>query len=444
MLKILIMLVIGVAAAGTAQAAPPPNPVDPAVRGEWLAFAWIDLQPLARGGDDSPRAATAELLRGALSSGLGALGVPSEGDQRVLKESLDAAVGGAPVAIWLVPAVPGERSAVNARIWSPDGSTRDVGEQLPTEDHRLRMYATVLGPEGFAEWPAHRQAVGGVAPAGEPLIELAFNVDAIRQQCPSEFAGSSGVTSDGGGMRGHNLLGALRVANARVLGLHARLIPADAVSPRDPALPRIGATANATYAGPPLLIVEASWSARSQPPGTVHHAALTLPYWPVAQLGTLGPNEAAFVLAARASWRPVVDRVLDVYHASLPPATSPAFASLRQRWLTSHGDALGRLISGTEPWVAWSCQLRGDDRGRLAWRVRLRPDASPEGASRLLDELTVDLGQFRAAESGAACARSQPSPRWAGLAVRWCVDGSTPGSPATIRGTLGFETPPAR
>lgn len=418
MLRVLMLLAVLTLAGATASATEP-APVDPGVRGEWLAFVWLDLRPLADGDHDASREAAADLLKGATLAGLGAFGAPSADDRNVIEEAAHAAAAGRPVAVWIVPAAPGERSAVNARVWGDDGSARDIGTVLPPDDHRLQAAAGVLGPEGFAEWPAHRRAVEGVRPGGPTVLELALNIDAIRHQCPGEF--------DTGGARGQSLLSTLGVSNARLVGFHVRLVPAASVAPRDPSLPRIGNAADAAYAGPPLAIVEASWSARSQPPGTVHHAALTLPYWPVAQMVPVGAGDAAFVVAGRAVWRPLAEKGTGVYEATFPTADRTALEGSVKRWHADHGSALDRLLGGLGPWVGWSCPIGGEDRGRLVWRIRLRPDAPADSAARLLAEIGAGPGDIRAAS------------RWGGLTVRLGIDG---GAPAALRGSIEFGPAP--
>ncbi len=418
---LLVLLAVGRSAGGAE-----PEPIDPGIRGEWLAFAWLDLRPLSGGGGGSARAAAVEPLRGAALVGIGAFGPVSADDERVIDEAANAAANGSVVAVWLVPTTPGENAGVNARVWSDDGSSRDIGIVLPVGDHRLSAAAGVLGPEGFAEWPAHRRAVAGAtssSPAGPIVAELALNADAIRHQCPGEFASI--------GARGQRLLASVGVANARVIGFHVRLIPAVSVPPRDPSLPRIGGAFGAEYAGPPLAVVEASWSARSQPPGTVHHATLTLPYWPVAQLGS-GGGDGAFVVAGRAAWRPMAERVIGVYAATVPDPERPGVEDSLTKWKASHGGALGRLLGGLGPWVAWTCPVGGEDRGRLVWRIPLRPDASAESAAGLLGEVTAGVG-----EAGAS---SRWGGRGGGPRLKWGVESD---SPAAVWGSIGFGALPA-
>jgi hypothetical protein len=213
--------------------------------------------------------------------------------------------------------------------------------------------------------------------------------------------------------------------------VHARLVPAAVVAMRDPSMPRPAGAAAASYSGPPLLRLEASWSARSEAAGRVRTREITNGYWPASQLGATAPvagDDAAFVMVVRSAWRPMVELALDVYGATLPGQASEGFAIDRRNWRSAHGAALGSLVGGLEPWLEVWCPTGADTspRAELGWQVRLRKDASAETAAGLLEELTAGLRD------------RVPDARWAGLGVSWSVDGA---ATARVHGRVRIQPP---
>jgi hypothetical protein len=411
-------------------------PVDPAAQREWLAFAWIDLRSFSGdGGKSSPRAAAGAVIEQALLAGRTAVGPLTPDDRTVIAKAIESAVKGSPAAIWLVPETAGDKSALTARVWEDDANhTVLTLHPLANPDATpLQTAAGVLGPAGFAEWPAHRAAIDAAhrPGAGATVFELALNIDAIRHQCTGEFDAATPNP------RGQSILNALHVGNARVLGLHARLIPPAEVTMRDPSLPKRADSPTTVYAGPPLLRLDTSWSARSQPPGVVRTRELTSGYWPAVQLGPVpSADSGAFVLAMRTTWRPLLDLLLDGYSATLIGAAQTDFASARLSWKSAHGSAISSLIGGLDPWLVARCPSAADSRGQLAWHIPLRREATAGGAAKLIDELTKDLGPRVAGAGGeTGCGSSSADARWAGLGLTWCVDDT---APARVHGTLRF------
>lgn len=291
------------------------------------------------------------------------------------------------------------------------------------------------GDEATGEWGAHRAAAAAAHDGREPAIEVGINLNALRRHLPQAFAPG----------RGSALLEALGLANGRVLGLHAYILAADSVPTRDPSLPRVGA-APEPYSGPPVLAIEATWTARSEPPGQVRHKSLTSFYWPSAQVGGGAPpgEPPALAATARLIWRSILDRGLDLYGSSLKESEVEAFATARERWMHDGRGAADQLLSRAEPWAALRVEKGASGMLVLRWRVRMRDAITAESARKALADALSPLGDFIAQSDADGRMWARPDHRWRRIQASWTILApEAPVGRAVVEGTIQFSPEPS-
>jgi hypothetical protein len=391
--------------------------VDPAVQGEWLAFADINLTTLESA---EARRAAANLLQSGLPVLWSSLGPVTLSDREVLAKSTTAAAEGKLVSVWVVPAVADGQltTRIAARVRQSAGeASHDVGPPLDPTSTPLRTHSPMLGRDGFMEWPAHRAAAVAKDADQITMLELAFNIDAIRHAVGAEFAAGPQP------MRGPALLGRLKVGNARVLGLHIRLIPAASVFTRDPSLPRRVVSQAPSYVGPPLAVLRATWSSRADPPGEIRAADLTSGYWPLSQLPLPSDPDAALVIAGRVAWRTLIADALDLYESTLPAAKMPAFVEDRRNWSATQKQSLTSLFGGLEPWIVLDIPTQ-PGLGAVRLQAPLRSDTSAEKAKDPLGQSTAILAP--AVNDPASEWSSNAANRWSDVLLVWRVRADKP------------------
>jgi len=380
-------------------------PSDPGRGGDWLAFAWIDVRPVD---DERGKAAIKALIGNALGAATNALLDEQLRDQAGTKIADAVSDSGSPLGYWLLADGDGGRVRLESRLLIGDN---------PSDRNPV---GSPLGPVSLGEWPAHRAAIAAEANGTPCIFELAVNVNMLRRHLEEEYTTG----------RAGRVVKALGLSNARVVGLHAMWIAPESVQVRDPSLPKstIPSGDPGRYGGPPLVCVRASWSARSDAPGTVRQRAVTAAHWPRMPMGEPPESGLPFVMAARVAWRPLLDRAIDVYEAGLPTEESAEFRAARLRWQHSKAPAAARLVSALEPWIVVAPGASGKEaRSELGWSVRLRDDVDAKPLTGRLQEVIAPVGSWIAAETDRRCATISPERRWSALSLRWCVPDEVPG-----------------
>lgn len=429
---------------------PPGTPVSTAPA-DFLLYAY--LHPAAPGAGLTPKSlAPISGLLQALPALAQHAAAESDPDRlAALRFAASAAAAGRPVSLWLI-GVP--TSGTRTRDWliaigGLSAATTLAKAELPNAIaepptgaiHARRMESQdllLLGSDpalalwtdaaaksasvAAAEWPAHRAKAAHERPAAPVVFELAVNLNSIRQHAASAFEAERAAAEIGVGTQ---VLGALRWSNARTVGLHLRLLKPDQVATRDPSLPRAPDAVDAPYKGPPLLIADITWSARSEPPGTVRKLALSTGHWPAMQLGE--PPAATVVACIRPALKGLIFRAIDFATAVSTADERPAFVSARQRWALECAGSSGpldRVCNGLDPWTTVSI-LHTDQSPASATTLRLRTKPRP-GAS--AETITKSFGQLFASQPALAEKKgpdatptwtATPAPRWCISAIRW-------------------------
>lgn len=378
-------------AAPPAPLSPAPDPAAAVARagGDWLSFLHVDPRVLS----DRQRRSLIDILDAILRTSQLSPWTGGPIVDPIYERSLSLARQGHPVAVWALPHT-GDRqpdqhidqAILALRVWDRARAATDVVKDLkfigspagaPPADWQDALAAGATAPsattspisvEAVGEWPRHREAATALNPTGLPVVlELAINVNACRQAYGADF--------DAG--RGALMLETARLANARVIGIHAWILPAAQVALRDPSLPWVAGGVDDRYHGPDLLCVAVSWSARSQTPGTVRARMCTTPFWPRQQLGSPpSPDTAALAAAARTPWRAMIPAWLEIYGASLTVADREAFVTARNAWAREYGPAADRLALNLAPYLGAAIQPT-EEHTVIRWHSPLKSDAAP-------------------------------------------------------------------
>lgn len=217
---------------------------------------------------------------------------------------------------------------------------------------------SVHRPDIRAQVDLIRAQRGGAA----PLFQFGLDVSKLREGLAAQAESSPTPSKDG---RVARLLRAWRLSNARSFMLHAHVIAPEHVrtslslehlEPGAEAPPR-------TYFGPPLIVLDATWSARSEAPEHIGHASLTEAGWPVPALRLQPPlplvddptaptppgpapntsvPRAAFALVLRNDLRSAFDDFTGFYDGLLPRDQGIAFQRTLANWERSAGAILHR------------------------------------------------------------------------------------------------------
>lgn len=427
-----VLVVAALATVSRAGAAASGAPPDPGASGDWLIWVWIDTGP------GEHREPLADLVGGAILRLADASGWLSPADRSLLIGAMQSARKGQPAGLWLLPRGGPGQAQVVTRVGErgPADSTSPHADPVPT-------VSSDDGAESRSEWPAHRAAASDATPESIGSVELAVNVNALRHHLPLEFEA-------GDEARGSALLRAIRLSNARTIGLHGRIIDPARVATRDPSLPRPAAGASPTpYRGPALFTLAATWTARSEPPGRVHLSPLTTVHWPSQQLG-VPPDDAVIALAARVQWRSVASWVAAAHAAMLPAAARAAFATDWTAWKRDRGSAADRLAGGLEPWASGWVAGRGDGSASLGWSVACKQGVTAASAAGLLSASIAgnnDVLQGDPNSPAGACVRFGPGWEvlefWFRLHDAASAGNNTPARPARIEARCRWTAAPA-
>jgi hypothetical protein len=209
------------------------------------------------------------------------------------------------------------------------------------------------------------------------------------------------------------------------------------VSTRDPSLPRVAGAPDEAYTGPDLLCVAVSWSARSQPPGTVRARLCTTPFWPRQQLGPPPAADAGSIaMAARVPWRAMIPAWLDLYAASLEAPDRDAFTAARTMWSRDGGAAADRLALNLAPYLGVIMQP-ADDRAVIRWHAPLKPDTSPAAMAPLVTRAFAAMQSSFQGNPAAGLADLAPftAARWKPWSGALGLDASPAGKPEQAAGT---------
>lgn len=348
---------------------------------------------------ESARTRWYELLAALLRPALAAAMPEGTDASPELGAALSAAAEGKPTHLALVAGDEGVESSP-PRLAIQDGGARVGQEEWP---NHLALITPLRGPAASAA------PVAGT-------VTLALNIDGLRRRYPPAF---DDWQADG---RAARLLRSVNLLNARMIGLHARIIDPAHVAVRDLSLPRRDA-AEERYAGPPLVVLDATWSARSEPPGKVHTAPLTIRYWPASQFGAPpATDEAAAVMAMRLIWRPALERGLDAYSAMLTAGAARQFAADRAVWARREKPSIDRLISTIDPWI-W-LGISAERRAEVMIHARTRDEAALGPTMAAAGDVVpppplveADINEQRSVWS------ASPAAGWWVRRAHWSVDG---------------------
>jgi len=414
-----LLVLVTVSRAALARVVPP----DPEAAGEWLAFCTIelpkDLAPEAKG---AWKVALEAVLIALARDGLA---VEAAG-LRAIAGAVDEAVAGRSVAFSCVPSAVGHPTVKIVK-------SADTKPELSSAS---------------SEWPAHRAKVDAAHPGLTPGIEVAINLNALRREFEASFdvLPESRARSDGSRDygRGARLLEAMQLSNARMIGLHMRLIKPEGVMTRDPSLPRGDPATVVAYLGPALLVLDITWSARSRPPGTISLFTLTTNYWPASQLGTSAPAECIVAAAMRVAWKKELERALGVYAAVLPPKSSVEFLKQRDSWFAQGQTSINRLTSSLDPWVGFGLSTRSP--GEVMIVSHLRPGTSASATAASVGSV---LGAFVEPGSGASADglwnwKITPIEGCWARAIRWSLHERKPPDRSALNGSIQLMGLPAK
>lgn len=195
--------------------------------------------------------------------------------------------------------------------------------------HRRFMAALRHAP---AE-PAGNEAEGR-GPSGRDraeALEFFMDCNALRRSMEASYTSSLKPETEGHGAR---LLRAWGLSNARSFMLHARVIPPSEVivasGPEDLAAIIGPGASRVVYAGPPLLVMDATWSSRSGAPGEIARRAVSQPFWPGRDLGE--PPAAAFLMVFPSDLPTLLDVSTGFYAGLVPPREGRTQDRDREVW----------------------------------------------------------------------------------------------------------------
>lgn len=181
-----------------------------------------------------------------------------------------------------------------------------------------------------AHWQMHRDTVGMNTPRGRTFAEVYVNMNAMRERFATSLL--YGRTND--------VLNVSSIGNMRDVMLHARLV--------DPASVRVeGGLPDATYAGPPLIELDASWSSRKEKPGTAHATRVADSVWPTWLISS-GPPPGTYAMVVNADWERLIAWILATKRATLEVDERDVFNQKLRAWTTRYNDTLGRLTKSFE------------------------------------------------------------------------------------------------
>ncbi len=321
----------------------------------------VDLPPLQSVADGplAPVPRLLDLLRNEVHPfrvavlDLGAEPAPEGGAKRS-EPSLRVTRLGAVVEV-LAEGAAGAQLAAAAREAAPGAAVREeTGRVLIGLSHEgppgaaaiLERWAAARGvrADQTQPWDGHRaraSAAAGVPDGvtrGTPVVEAWVDLNALRRAMPEAFTGTPL----------HRVLRDWRLINARSVMVHVHRVEPDGV--------RIPGGGEQGYRHAPLLAVELTWSARSEPRDRVNAIPIARAEWPAdAPARGLAPRDGAYALIMRAEWGTWLRAVLGTYGSAGTAWDELARSTRIAAWEKKHAAAGSRLVQAASAWVlAWA------------------------------------------------------------------------------------------
>lgn len=206
---------------------------------------------------------------------------------------------------------------------------------------------------------AHRAALVSDGSKGVVCAQVYVDLNAVRRAAPDAMDNTALA----------RVLGVWALGNARDVMVTARIVsPAD-VTTRDPSLVLPpGATPPEPYAGPAMVRVDVTWSARSEDPSRIGSLTLAAAFWAPGKdkLPSVPGAGPRWVAAVRTDLGLMTMLALRTHAARLEPNARGAFSRDVDRWARAHGAAMDRLVQATRGWlVLWPSA----DGVALDWRL---------------------------------------------------------------------------
>ncbi len=212
----------------------------------------------------------------------------------------------------------------------------------------IEFRAKFGGPDGAGDTldgprvQLHAAAVTTDGSKGDLCGQIYVDLNALRRSVPDAMDDT--VLS--------RVLGVWGLANARDVMLTCRLVKADDVTTRDPALPVPQGTAPPeAYTGPPMVRVDVTWSARSEEPTKIGRGTLATGFWGLGKDAGV-PAGARWVAGVRGDLEMWTLLALRTHAARLDPQARGVFSRSVDRWAATQGESMDRLVRGTRGWVA--------------------------------------------------------------------------------------------
>jgi len=186
-------------------------------------------------------------------------------------------------------------------------------------------------------WVPHRRRVDlHHLGRGEAILEVFLDIDALRRGFPGSFSeGRLGPLFDSWGL-----------SNGRNFMLHARRVaPADV---------RVtGLRAALEYTGPPLIAIDATWTARSRTRTEVEQMPLALSDWPGREVRH-DPPPGTYAIVAQVDWSRAVDLGVSTYRLWRRETDRAEFDERRRTWMRQHQRDLDRVVRSMDDWMVLS------------------------------------------------------------------------------------------
>jgi hypothetical protein len=171
---------------------------------------------------------------------------------------------------------------------------------------------------------------------GESILEIFLDIDAVRRGFPDSFAtGRLGPLFEAWGL-----------SNGRNFMLHARRVEAADVEVT-------GLRVAPVYDGPPLIALDATWTARSATEHEVEQRPLALSNWPGREIRS-EPPPGRYAIVAEVDWRRAVDGAIETYGRWRRDTDRAEFEDRRSAWMRDHRRVLDRMLRSMDDWLVVS------------------------------------------------------------------------------------------
>lgn len=251
---------------------------------------------------------------------------------------------------------------------------------LATDERAMQFALSEQVPDGDVlreDWLTHKKVVNDSHTNVKPGAVLLVNANAIRHELGIEWEASLA----------YRMFNSWRMPNLRSISLHVGLAP----STGEPKLP-------------PLLVVDAAWSAKSDAPGQAMRETITMPAGPRAQSAMLIPGADVLVIA-RPRYGYVVDWVFRTYLADVAgnmQAAQEQYTGWRV-WLGDHRAIVNQTTDALGVWTYLGLTGVSDPKSPpvIHWRTGMKSGFAPDRIATNLAALTKDVG---------ACENTEPAP----------------------------------